>query len=128
MTGAASIHPAVSLIRSELPKIGSIFGGIPRGAITEIAGPSSSGRSSLMNTLLAEATAENEFCALIDIEDAFDPLSADAAGVRLSQLLWVRCAGNVEHGLKAADMLTQAGGFGLIAMDLADTPPRISRR
>jgi RecA/RadA recombinase len=104
------------------------LGGIPRGAVSEIAGPASSGRTTLLCALLAEATAEGEFCALIDTEGAFDPASAAAAGVRLSQVLWVRCSGNVEHALKAVDLLAQGGGFGLVALDLADTPPKAARR
>lgn len=82
----------------------------------------------MLCSLLAEATAEGEFCALIDVDGTFDPASADAAGVRLSQVLWIRCRGNVEHALKAADLLTQAGGFGLVAIDLADAPPRASQK
>jgi len=106
----------------------SVVGEIPRGALTEIVGPASSGRTSLLYSLLASASSEQEFCALLDAEDTFDPESAAAAGVRLSQILWVRCGGNVEHALKAADMLAQAGGFGLVAIDLGDTPEKIVRR
>jgi recA bacterial DNA recombination protein len=101
---------------------------LPRGTLTEIVGPTSSGRTAFLNSLLAEATANHEFCALIDAEDGFDPASAVAGGVLLSQVLWVRCGGNVEHALKAADMLAQSGGFGLVAIDLGDTPERTTRR
>src|SRR5258706_9578989 len=100
---------------------------IPRGTLTEIAGPASSGRTTVLHALFAAVSAAQEFCALIDADDAFDPASASAAGVRLSQVLWVRCGGNVEHALKAADLLAQAGGFGIVAFDLADTPERIAR-
>jgi hypothetical protein len=106
----------------------SIVGDIPRGALTEIAGPASSGRTSLLYSLLASMTARQEFCALLDVENTFDPESAEAAGVRLSQILWVRCEGNAEHALKAADMLAQGGGFGLVAIDLGDTPEKAMRR
>src|SRR5260370_37790624 len=106
----------------------SVAGEIPRGALTEIAGPASSGRTSLLYSLLATASSGQEFCALLDAEDTFDPESAAAAGVRLSQVLWVRCGGNVEHALKAADMLAQAGGFGLVAIDLGDTPEKVVHR
>jgi recombination protein RecA len=108
--------------------LSSVIGEIPRGAVTEIAGPVSSGRTSLLYSLLATASSEQEFCTLLDTEDTFDPESAAAAGVRLSQILWVRCGGNVEHALKAADMLAQAGGFGLVAIDLGDTPKKIVHR
>jgi recombination protein RecA len=106
----------------------SVAGEIPRGALTEIAGSACSGRTSLLYTLLAAASAGQEFCALLDAEDAFDPESASAAGVQLSQVLWVRCGGNVEHAIKAADMLAQAGGFGFVAIDLGNTPAKVVRR
>jgi recombination protein RecA len=103
-------------------------GGLPRGAITEIHGQASSGRTSLMVSMLAAAAAREEICALADAGDAFDPASAEAAGVDLSRLLWVRCGGNPEHALKAADLLIQAGGFGLVALDLGDVSPSVARR
>lgn len=106
----------------------SVVGEIPRGALTEIAGPASSGRTSLLYSLLATASSGQEFCALLDAQDTFDPRCAAAAGVRLSQILWVRCGGNVENTLKAADMLASAGGFGLVAIDIGDTPEKIVRR
>ncbi|MEO8097301.1 MAG: hypothetical protein ABI811_06325 [Acidobacteriota bacterium] len=106
----------------------SIAGDIPRGALTEIAGPVSSGRTSLLHSLLAGMTSRQEYCALLDAENTFHPESAAASGVRLSQVLWVRCGGNVEHALKAADMLAQGGGFGLVAIDLGDSPERAVRR
>src|SRR5882762_9001633 len=102
--------------------LSSIVGEIPRGAITEIAGPAFSGRTSLLYSLLATASAGQEFCAFLDAGDTFDPESAAASGVRLSQVLWVRCGGNLEHALKAADLLAQAGGFGLVAIDFGDAP------
>jgi recombination protein RecA len=108
--------------------LSSVAGGIPRGAITEIVGPASSGRTSLLYSLLGGMTSQQEFCALLDAGDAFDPESATAAGVQLSQLLWVRCGGNVEHALKAADLLAHGGGFGLIAIDLGDTRERALNR
>ena len=114
--------------RSPTGAIGSCVGEIPRGTLTEIAGPASSGRTTVLHTLFAAVSAAQEFCALIDADDAFDPASASAAGVRLSQVLWVRCGGNVEHALKATDLLAQAGGFGIVAFDLADTPEPIARR
>jgi len=114
--------------RGPTETIGSRVGEIPRGTLTEIAGPASSGRMTFLHALLAAVCAGQEFCALIDAEDAFDPASAAAAGVRLSQVLWVRCGGNVEHALKAADLLAQGGGFGIVALDLAESPARITRR
>jgi hypothetical protein len=106
----------------------SVVGAIPRGVLTEIAGPASSGRTAVLYSLLAAASGGQEFCALLDAHDAFDPAAAAAAGVRLSQILWVRCGGNVEHALKTADLLAQAGGFGLVAIDLGDAPTKLVRR
>src|SRR5437867_11904429 len=51
----------------------ALTGGLPRGAITELFGPPSSGRTSTMISILAEATARDEVCALVDGNDAFDP-------------------------------------------------------
>ena len=125
---AAAVFPASEISRKQAELLGSILGGIPRGTLTEIAGPVSSGRTSLLCALLAEATAGGEFCTLIDANDTFDPVSAADAGVRLSQVLWVRCAGNADHAIRAADLLAQAGGFGVVAIDLADVPANVLRR
>ena len=103
-------------------------GGIPRGTLTEICGTESSGRTALMFALLGAATRQGECCAWIDAAGAFDPQSACDAGVDLERVLWVNCGGNAEHALKATDLLIQAGGFGLVVMDLADTPDREARR
>ncbi len=101
---------------------------IPRGALTEISGPASSGRTAVLNSLLAAATHNDEYCALIDADNTFDPASAAEAGVRLSQVLWVRCGSNIDHAIRAADLLAQAGGFGLVAIDLGSTPVKVVHR
>src|SRR5688500_9340979 len=88
----------------------------PRGAISEITGPPSSGRSTVAYSTLAHATARGEACAFIDATDALNPAAAAAAGARLEQLLWIRVNGHLEHTLKAADLLIHAGGFGLIVL------------
>ena len=66
-------------------------GGLPVGAISELTGPASSGRTSLALQFVASRTREDRACAWVDVRDAFDPESAAANGVRLKQLLWVRC-------------------------------------
>ncbi len=121
-------RPAPELVRTGIPEVDNATGGLPRGALTEIYGPASSGRASLMLSILAAATAREETCAVVDAEDAFDPVSAAAAGVRLERLLWVRCGHDAEDALKAADLLIQGGGFGVVAMDLGDTSPATARR
>jgi hypothetical protein len=121
-------RPAPQTVRTGVSELDATTGGLPRGSLTEIFGPASSGRSSLLASILAAATERNEVCALVDAEDSFDLLSARAAGVRLERLLWIRCAHCAEHALKAADLLIQGGGFGLVAMDLGDTPLEVARR
>ena len=100
----------------------------PCGAVTEIYGPPSSGRTTLLLSALAQATVREEVCALVDLDDAFDPTSAAAAGVALNRLLWIRCGGKPDHALKVTDLLLQGGGFGMVAMDLGNTPPETARR
>src|SRR5438874_3276871 len=121
-------RPLPELVRSGVPEIDGATGGLPRGCLTEIYGPASSGRTSLLLAILAAATAREEVCALVDTEDSLDPVSAAESGVRLSRLLWIRCGHHAEQALKAADLLIQGGGFGLVAMDLGDTPPESARR
>ena len=110
------------------PKPDLLPGGIPRGAFTEIHGPLSSGRTTLVFSALAHLTQFPEFCAYVDAGDSFDPRSAAESGVHLPHLLWIRCSGNAEHALKATDLLLQAGGFGMLVLDLAGIPPRDARR
>jgi hypothetical protein len=111
-----------------LAEVDALAGGLPQGCLTEVYGPASSGRTTLMLAAMAQSTSREHVCALVDASDAFDPASAAAVGVRLERLLWVRCGGNAEHALKAADLLVQGGGFGLVVMDLADTPAVAARR
>ena len=99
----------------------ALTGGLPRGAITEIFGPPSSGRTSAMVSILAEATAQDEVCALVDGNDAFDPQSGSAAGLDLKRLLWIRCH-KLDQVMKSTDLLLQGGGFGRVVMDLTDLP------
>ena len=100
----------------------------PRGRISEITGARSSGRTSVLHALLAASTGRGEFAALVDTKDAFDACSAAAVGVELSKLIWVRCGGNAEHALRAADLLIHAGGFGVVALDLAEVVPAALNR
>jgi hypothetical protein len=65
---------------------------------------------------------------MVDVQDTFDPQSAAAFDIQLTHLLWVRCGGNVEHALKATDLLIRAGGFGMVILDLTGAPYASSRR
>jgi recombination protein RecA len=121
-----------SRTRETLPSgfapLDALIEGFPRGAISEIIGPDSSGRTTVIHSLLAASTSKYEICAYVDTDDSFDPVSAAAAGVALSQLLWIRCGHNAGHALKAADALLHAGGFGVVVLDLCQVAPRIANR
>ena len=85
------IRPAPEMVSSGIPALDTLTGGLPRGCLTEICGPASSGRTTLLLAALAAATQRGEFCAVVDASDALDPDSAVEAGVELDRLLWVRC-------------------------------------
>jgi recombination protein RecA len=121
-------RPQPETIPTGIPEADAVSGGLPRGAITEICGPPSSGRTTLLLSVLAQAAARQETCALVDTAGAFDLASAAAAGLDLRRLLWVRCSGHAERALKAADLVAHSGGFGVVVFDLADVPAEIARR
>jgi hypothetical protein len=139
---------------TSIPQIDALLnGGLPIGAISELTGPESSGRTSLALSFLAEITREPRVCAWVDASDAFDAESAAAAGLSLRQLLWVRCKSRgggarnpasarastrpnsfrsavpapslqtLDQAIRATDLLLQAGGFSALVLDLASTPP-----
>ena len=115
--------PPVSAVCPFTPKdLRGLLPGLPEGAITEISGVRSSGRTTLFQASLAAATAAGELCAVVDGGNAFDPSSATAAGVRLERLLWVQCHHDVRDTLKAADLILHSGGFRLVVLDLCDLP------
>lgn len=116
------------VISTGFPELDALAGGLPRGAITEIYGSESSGRTSLLLSALAHATTHEEVCALVDTNDVLDPKSTANTGVNLDRLLWIRCAGNLERSFKAVDLLLQGGGFGLVALDLGDVQAKEARR
>lgn len=122
-----------------------LCGGLPRGQLSELAGPRSSGRVTLLLQMMAAATARGEIVALVDTLDRLDVASAAAAGIDLSRLLWIRgqeIAGRagpfgpadhfgrpaspadraLDRALKALNLVLQAGGFGVVVLDLADVP------
>lgn len=119
---------AVETLSTGVEEVDVLTGGIPKGAITEMFGAASSGRTSLMLSLLAYATTHDEICALVDVNDVFAPTSAAPAGIDFDKLLWVRCAANLEHSFKATDLLLHAGGFGLVILDMGDVAGKDARR
>ena len=84
-------RPVPEMVSTGIHAIDVLTGGLPRGCLTEIFGPASSGRTSVLLAALAAATQRQEVCALVDVNNAFDPQSAAAAKVILDRLLWVRC-------------------------------------
>jgi recombination protein RecA len=137
--------------------------GVPRGQLSEIVGPRSSGRTTLLLHLLASATRDGELVALVDTFDRLDVASLVAAGADLTRVLWVRGQATtktesavdtrwvpsggagwnedgrrlgpvrssategvvertIDRALKAFNLVVQAGGFGIVALDLADAP------
>ncbi len=123
-----------------IPSVNALLdGGLPVGAISEVTGPESSGRTSLALSFLAQQTHEGKVCAWVDVNDALDPESAAASGVSLRQLLWVRCkdadrAANRKHwarldqALKAVDLILQAAGFAAIVLDLGSVAAEHANR
>lgn len=114
-TGAADLDAALG-------------GGLRRGQLSEIAGRASSGVTTIAMAAMAAAAARGEAVALVDTADTFDPASAAAGGLDLSRLLWVRERGDAARALKAFSLILQAGGFGLVVLDLADVPAPALRR
>jgi recombination protein RecA len=92
----SALTPAPRIIRPVSPSgIGPVDdlleGGLPLGAITEITGSESSGRTSFALSFIAQITKTEKVCAWIDLSDTLHPESAAAVGVELQRLLWVRC-------------------------------------
>lgn len=137
LPGALSpyILPAPEMLFTGVAAVDRKTGGIPKNALTQIcASPEvSSGKTTLLLSLMAAVTAREEFCALVDASDSFDPASAEAAGVDGARMLWVRCEHksglrSMEQAFKAADIIVQNGGFGLIAVDLGNIEERTVRK
>jgi recombination protein RecA len=168
--GALTFRPAPppERVASGMAALDQLYGGLPRGAVSEFFSrslaalasapkpvvnasgrsgyridsgrelpPLACGQTSVLHAMLAEATrVRRESCALVDASNAFDPASAEAAGVDLKRVLWVRCGVTapsqdfpaLERTLRATDLLLQAGGFGMVIVDLADVPARLARR
>ena len=103
----------------------ALGGGLPRGRVTELAGPPSTGRTGLACAVAAAATGAGETIAWIDPEDALEPEAAAQAGIVLARTLWVRPR-SAADALHATEIVLGAGGFGLVVLDLGGkrVPPR----
>jgi hypothetical protein len=107
--------------------------GVPRGQLSELTGPRSAGCTTLLLQAMATATQRGELVALVDTFDRLDVASMEAAGADLGRVLWIRGQVGppdwaIDRGLKALNLVLQAGGFGLVAIDLADVPGAMLRR
>src|SRR3989440_1281252 len=100
------------------------IGGVPRGRVIEIFGPESSGKTTLVYHIIAEAQKLGGVCAFVDAEHAMDPLYAQQIGVDIDEML-VSQPDYGEQALEIADMLIRSGAVDLIAVDsVAALTPR----
>jgi recombination protein RecA len=91
-------------------------GGMPRGRIVEVFGPESSGKTTLVYHVLAEAQKQGGICAFIDAEHAMDPQYAKRIGVDVDEML-VSQPDNGEQALEIADLLIRSGTIDVVAID-----------
>jgi len=135
-------------------------GGLPRGHLSEVIGPRSSGRLAILVSALAGATSRGEAVALIDPLDMFDPVSASATfrrahgcpehsrettGAEFQRMLWIRGESSssarvslsseygtlqksLDRAVKALNIVLQAGGFGLVVLDLGEVAAQTIKR
>lgn len=131
-------------------------GGLPAGQLSEVVGPASSGRTSLVWQWMAAATRRGDTVALIDTFDRFDPASAVACGIVLERVLWVRGQAisrtggavdpvwlpgvrtvegpgtmverTLDRALKALNLVLQSGVCPAVVLDLGDVPSAALRR
>lgn len=136
----AGKETAVSLVSTGVTAIDqTLGGGWRRGEVSELVGAASTGRSSVLFATLAAATARGELAALVDAFDRADPIGAAGTGLDLSHLLWVRgpaltptareslVGPAILRAVRACDLIIRAGGFGVVALDLAGVRPRALR-
>ena len=112
-TGALSLDLALGI------------GGVPRGRIVEIFGPESSGKTTLVYHIIAEAQARGGVCAFVDAEHAIDPIYAKRIGVDTDELL-VSQPDYGEQALEIVDVLVRSGAVDVVAVDsVAALTPRV---
>ena len=100
------------------------IGGLPRGRVTEIFGPESSGKTTLALHVVAEAQRTGGVCAYIDAEHALDPIYARAIGVDVDEML-ISQPDTGEQALEIADVLIRSGAIDVVVIDsVAALTPR----
>jgi hypothetical protein len=144
-TGARRRDPDAQMPTGHARTDQCLDGGWPRGHLSMLSGPLSAGRTTLVIGTLAAATGGGELAALVDAADRFDPVPAEARGVVLARVLWVRGrvsdrsrlahvpSGPSGHrrgdqwltqSIRAFDLILRAGGFAVVVLDLSGVPPR----
>lgn len=91
-------------------------GGIPRGRITEIYGPESSGKTTICQHIVAEAQKRGGTCAYVDMEHALDPVYAERCGVATENLL-ISQPDTGEQALEITETLVRSGAIDVIVID-----------
>ncbi len=115
--GDAQIEPIEAISTGALSlDVALGIGGIPRGRVTEIYGPESSGKTTLALHVIAEAQKEDGIAAFIDAEHALDPHYAEKIGVDLDNLI-VSQPDNGEQALEITEALARSGAVDLIVVD-----------
>jgi recombination protein RecA len=100
-------------------------GGVPRGRIVEVFGPESSGKTTLIYHVMAEAQARGGVCAFVDTEHAIDPTYARRIGVNTDELL-ISQPDYGEQALEIVDVLVRSGAVDVVAIDsVAALTPRV---
>ncbi|GAC1528697.1 MAG: recombinase RecA [Thermoleophilaceae bacterium] len=113
---AAAVHVAAIPTGALSLDLALGVGGLPRGRIVEIFGPESSGKTTLIYHLLAEAQKRGGICAFIDAEHAMDPTYAKRIGVDVDEML-VSQPDHGEQALEIADLLIRSGAIDVVAID-----------
>jgi hypothetical protein len=109
----------LAALRTGLPGLDALLPeGFPRGQLSELHGPASSGRTAVALCWVARAAAQGGLAAWVDPLDRFDPASAEAAGIDLSRLLWLRGPARLPDALSALGTLLGAGLFEALVLDL----------
>ena len=108
--------PVISFGLSDLDKA-SYSGGVPRGKMVEIFGHESSGKSLLSYFLISSAQKQGLECALIDIEQSFDPIWGAQHGIDIDNMVWGNDFDSGEQALEYAYQLCKSKAFGLIVID-----------
>jgi recombination protein RecA len=123
--GDKTIEPAPSISTGSLGlDIALGIGGLPKGRITEIYGPESSGKTTLTLEVIAQCQKAGGTAAFIDAEHALDPIYAKALGVNTDELLLSQ-PDTGEQALEIADMLIRSGGTDILVIDsVAALTPR----